>query len=107
MPDAEQDEARCGPAVPGGSEFWGGFELATTTDARVEALCAADDGVYVVESAAATELAQHLAELEIAEHGHREHVVSGSGAAAMQDSAADTGATTKGQEWSVSSKEQE
>ena len=105
MPDAEQDEARCGPAVPGGSEFWGGFELATTAEARVEALCAADD--YVVESATTTELAEHLAELEIAEHGHREHAVSGSGAAAMQVSAADTGATTKGREWSVSSAEQE
>ena len=107
MPDAEQDEARCGPAVPGGSEFWGGFELATTAEARVEALCAADDGLYVVEPVAAAELAEHLAELEIAEHGHREHAVSGSGAAAMQGSAAETGDTTKGWEWSVSSAEQE
>ena len=38
MPEAEQEEAKWGPAIAGGSEHWGGFELAESATARLATL---------------------------------------------------------------------
>ena len=110
MPDAEQEAAKWGPAVAGGSEHWGGFELAESATARLAALRLDTLGdVYAVDPTVAPEVAAHFEEFTRSAEGVMLQDPKPAGttvADALRASAKETGATPKGREYEVSSAEQ-